>query len=126
MKLAVIGNKDFIDRKLLSNVLDNFNDIDLIVSGGAVGTDTMAIEYAKSKGLNWIFYPPDFAFFGKKAKTIRNKMIVQTCDKLVAFWDQNCESTRYTIQYAREKNKTVTIVDIRNNEKGNYRDSWIK
>ena len=49
---------------------------DTIVSGGAMGVDTYAREYAKMKGLKLIEFFPNYEKYGKCAPLERNKLIV--------------------------------------------------
>ena len=85
---------------------------DTIVSGGAKGADTYAREYTRKKGLKLIEFFPNYEKYGRCAPLERNKQIVDTCDGVLAFWDGISRGTKYTLDYAKEKNKPVTIVRI--------------
>ena len=85
---------------------------DTIVSGGAMGVDTYAIEFAKKKGLKLIEFFPNYEKYGKCAPLERNKLIVDTCDCVLAFWDGKSRGTKFTLEYAKEKGKPITIVKI--------------
>lgn len=65
-----------------------FNQIDDIklISGGARGADTLAIEWAISKEINYEVYPAKWKAFGKTAGPKRNmEMLESRIDTLVAF-----------------------------------------
>ena len=47
MKIAVIGSRNFKDKNLLKTVLDAETQITELITGGAVGADTMAENWAK-------------------------------------------------------------------------------
>ena len=83
-----------------------------IVSGGAKDVDTYAREYAKKKGLKLIEFFPDFEKYGRCAPLERNKLIVDTCDGVLAFWDGKSKGTKCALDYAKEKNKPIIIVRI--------------
>ena len=85
---------------------------DTIVSGGAMGADTYAREYARKKGLKLIEFFPDYEKYGRIAPLMRNQLIVDDCDCVLAFWDGKSRETKYTLDYAKTKNKPVTIVRI--------------
>ena len=51
--VAVIGSRSFADRTLLHSVLDTV-EVGRIVSGGAVGADTLGAAYAREKGIHLI------------------------------------------------------------------------
>lgn len=112
MKLAVIGLKEFTDYSQLKSVLDFISGISVIVSGGALGADTLARKYAHQHNIKFLEFPPDFNKYGNKAKHIRDRLIVEHCDKVVAFWDGKCEGTKYTMNYAEQQGKPVKIIKV--------------
>ncbi len=112
MKLAVIGSKEFTDYSKLKSVLDSISGISVIVSGGASGTDTLARKYAHQQNIKFLEFPPDFIKCGNKAKHIRDRLIVEHCDEVIAFWDGKCEGTKYTMDYAEQNEKLVTIIKV--------------
>lgn len=107
MKLAIIGSRTCpavdIEAQLKSIP-------DTIVSGGAVGADTYAREFARKKGLKLIEFFPDYEKYGRGAPLERNKLIVEECDCLLAFWDGKSRGTKYTLDYAKERNKPIKVV----------------
>lgn len=109
MKLAIIGSRTCppIDIEAYLKYIP-----DTIVSGGAVDADTYAREFAKKKGLKLIEFFPDYEKYGKGAPLERNKLIVDECDCVLAFWDGQSHGTKFTLDYAKEKNKPVKIVQI--------------
>ena len=109
MKLAIIGSRNCppidIEAHLKSMP-------DTIVSGGAKGADTYAREFAQKHNLNLIEFLPDYDKYGRKAPLVRNKLIVEECDCVLAFWDGKSRGTKFTIDYANEKGKPVKIIQI--------------
>ena len=112
MKLAVIGTKKFTDFSFLSTTLKKIPNIEKIISGGSHGTDTLAKQFAIQNQIKFLEFPPDYKKFGDKAKHIRDKLIVEECDELIAFWDGECEGTKYTMNYAKQLGKPVTIIRV--------------
>ncbi len=109
MKLAIIGSRNCPKLKLE----DYFEDIpDVIVSGGARGADTYARDFAHNHNLKLIEFLPEYEKYGKGAPLIRNKLIVENCDCLLAFWDGKSRGTKFTIDYARQLGKPVKIVNF--------------
>lgn len=109
MKLAIIGSRTCppIDIEAYLNFIP-----DTIVSGGAMGADTYAREFARKKGLKLIEYHPDYEKYSKGAPLERNKLIVDECDFVLAFRDGKSKGTKFTLNYAREKGKPVKIIQI--------------
>ena len=112
MKLAVIGTKKFADLNFLTTILKKIPNIEMIISGGAFGTDTLAKQFAIQTKIEFLEFPPDYRKFGNKAKHIRDKLIVEECDELIAFWDGKCEGTKYTMNYAKQLGKPLKIINV--------------
>ena len=112
MILAVIGSKEFHDYQILKSILDTYSKVEVIVSGAAIGTDLIATRYANKNNIKIIEFPPDYKKFGNNAKHIRNKLIVEECDELIAFCDGKCEGTKYTMDYAKKLGKPVKIIKV--------------
>ncbi len=112
MKMAVIGTKKFTDFNFLSTTLKKIPNIELIISGGAPGTDTLAKKYAIQNEIEFLEFPPEYKKFGDKAKHIRDKLIVEECDEIIAFWDGECEGTKYTMNYAKQLKKPIKIIQV--------------
>ncbi len=112
MKLAVIGSKEFTDYSKLKSILDSLPGISVIISGGAPGTDTLAREYAHQHNIKFLEFPPDFKKYGNEANHIRDRLIVEHGDEIIAFWDGKCEGTKYTMDYTERQNKPVTVIRV--------------
>ena len=107
MKLAIIGSRNCPE----INIEEHLKLIpDTIVSGGAKGADTYAIDFARRHGLKLIVFFPDYKKYDRQAPLIRNKLIVEECDCLLAFWDGQSRGTKFTLDYAKEKGKPIKIV----------------
>jgi len=110
MKYAVVGSRRFNDYAKLCQCLAG-KEISCIVSGGAKGVDSLAAQYAHEKGINLIEYLPEYDKYGRSARIIRNKQIVDNSDIVVALWDGESRGTKNTIDYAQKTGKQV-IVEI--------------
>lgn len=110
MKLAVIGGRDFVDYDHLKRVMQKIRTpIDLIVSGGAKGADSLAERYAQEFGIETKIFPADWDTYGKRAGFMRNQDIVNTADSILAFWDGQSKGTRSSIELAEKQGKTIHI-----------------
>lgn len=84
MKLAIVGSIRLKDNKEAQDKIEsvvNTYKPDEVVSGGAIGIDTMAANYAESVGIpTKIFYPrkQEWWYFRE-----RNVKIAKYCDRLV-------------------------------------------
>lgn len=114
MKLAIIGSRTCppVDIMLYLKHLPT-----AIISGGARGADTYARNFAKIHGIELIEFLPQYDKFPSKvAPLMRNKLIVENCDCLLAFWDGESRGTKYTLDYANQLHKPIKIVNYKTNE----------
>lgn len=114
MKIAIIGSRECSNIDFVGNLeaVLNVSKDDTIISGGAKGIDTLAANYAKENNLNLIEFLPDYKKNGRAATFIRNREIVDNSNVVVAFWNGNSKGTKYTLDYARKKNKRIIVVSI--------------
>jgi hypothetical protein len=108
-KVAVIGSRTFDDYGYMKETLDTLMPIDLIVSGGAKGADSMAEQYAAENGIPTLVFKPDWKKHGKIAGFLRNTTIVEESNTVVAFWDGKSNGTKNSLDTAKRLNKTVII-----------------
>ena len=113
MKVGVIGSRGFKDYDLVVKTLSSMN-ITLIVSGGAIGADTLGERYAKENNIETKIFLPDWKTHGKVAGFLRNTDIINESDTIVAFWDGNSRGTADSIAKANKLNKPVIIVNYEN------------
>lgn len=106
MKIAVVGSRKIT----MVNIGRYISDSEEIVSGGAVGVDSCAAEYAKEKGIKLTVFLPQYERYGRAAPIIRNKEIVDYADKIVAFWDGSSKGTLSVIKYAEKTGKPCDII----------------
>ncbi len=106
MKIAVVGS-----RKLTVVDIGRYiSDGEEIISGGAVGVDSCAAEYAKEQGIKLTIFLPQYERYGRAAPIIRNKEIVDYADKIFAFWDGSSKGTLSVIKYAEKTGKPCDII----------------
>ena len=111
MKLAIVGSRTFTNYDLLEKtILENFNigDIEQIISGGAIGADTLAEQFAKKYNIPIIIFKPDWSF-GKMAGLLRNNDIIGASDTVIAFWDGVSKGTKNSIDIGYRLKKRVII-----------------
>lgn len=106
MKVAVIGS-----RGLQVYDLERYlpPDTDEIVSGGAIGVDTSAREYALANGIRLTEFLPEYEKYGRSAPLKRNIQIIDYADLVLAFWDESSRGTKYVIDQCRLRGRQVRI-----------------
>ena len=115
MKIIIAGGRDFDNYGLLHSRMNRYlQDTDLrkvvIVSGGAKGADELGELYADGKGLPMVRYRANWALHGKAAGPIRNKLMAERADALVAFWNGCSRGTGHMIDTMRKLGKPVRVV----------------
>lgn len=87
----------------------------IIVSGAAVGVDSLAAEYARQKDIPLEEYPitpMDWKTYGRAAGPRRNALMAQNADVLIAFWDGYSPGTKNMIQHMKKRNKNVIQISL--------------
>lgn len=119
MKVAVVGSRTFNNYELLKTALDSYQ-ITHIISGGATGADTLAAKYCQeynecfeedaSSRIELVVHLPQWDVYGKRAGAVRNQLIVNDAEMMVAFWDGESKGTKISIDMANRKGIPVEIV----------------
>ena len=112
MKLAIVGSRSFNNYNLLKDTINKYDNIKLIISGGAIGADKLAEQYAKEYNIETKIYLPDWNKYGKKAGPIRNELIIKDCDIVIAFWDGESRGTLSSINIAKTLNKKLELIKL--------------
>ena len=106
MRVAVVGSRSISEIDIDRYV----SEADEIVSGGAIGVDRCAAEYARRKGLLLTEFMPKYDLFGRAASIVRNKEIVDYADKVIVFWDGASRGALSVIKYAEKTGKPCEVI----------------
>lgn len=115
MKVIVAGSRKGIYAQYvydkLDEILANVDKSELvIVSGNARGVDRMGEGWAIDHGVRVELHPAEWQRYGKRAGFIRNDLMAQEADALVAIWDGASRGTKHMIDIARTYGLEVRIV----------------
>lgn len=100
MKVAVIGSREFTDFDIAPYIPENTTEI---VSGGAVGVDTVAKRYALKNNIKYKEFLPEYQKYGRRAPLVRNDAIIDYSDLVMAFWNGHSKGTKYVINQCQKK-----------------------
>ena len=112
MKLAIVGSRTFLDYEVLQKtLLEHFqlSEIESIISGGAIGTDTLAETFAHQHAIPMVVMKPDWARYGKRAGFLRNTQIIEAATHVIAFWDGASSGTKNSIETAKRLKRPLII-----------------
>ncbi|MBO5653473.1 MAG: hypothetical protein J6S44_04600 [Clostridia bacterium] len=107
MKLLIVVSRSIRDFDLSPHVPEG---VEVIISGGANGIDTLAEEYADRNRISKMILRPDYARYGKGAPLKRNEEMVRLADVVLVIWDGVSRGTKYTVDYAEKQGKKVILV----------------
>ena len=128
LKIGVVGSRKFTDYRFLCDELDGcrwlWGDF-TVVSGGAKGADTLAVRWANERGLPFLVFEaqwedlshPDALLKQRTDGTVydvyagfrRNQTIVDSSDKMVAFWDGISKGTASSVGRARKRGLPIYV-----------------
>ncbi|MBO5939069.1 MAG: hypothetical protein J6Q82_06180 [Clostridia bacterium] len=114
MKLLIVGSRS-IERFDLSEYVPP--ETELIISGGAKGMDRIAEKYADEHRISKLILLPKYERYGKAAPIKRNEQMVEIADMVLVVWDGSSKGTRATAEYAKKKNKPLTLLVVSPTEK---------
>lgn len=80
-----------------------------VVSGCARGADQLGEAWARSQHLPVKQFPADWDRYGKRAGYLRNELMSEYADALVAIWDGISSGTKHMIEKARERGLKVYV-----------------
>lgn len=112
MNLGITGSRSIDDASFVEDVLNHLYKIyffNIINSGGAVGVDSLAENWARENQMAINQFLPDYKCYGKEAPLVRNRLIVDSSDRMLAIWDGESKGTAYTIRWAQSHNIPVDI-----------------
>ena len=113
MKLLIIGSRGILDFDLAPYINSR---VELIISGGADGVDSLAEKFADKHKISKLILYPKYEKYGKAAPIKRNHQMVDLADCVLAIWDGCSKGTANTIRYAQKLKKELTVVEIKKDE----------
>ena len=124
--LLIVGSRNFDDYDYLTKKLKvqfKIGKINKILSGGAIGVDSLAEQFANEENVQFEKYIPNWSKYGKRAGIFRNQEMVNNCNFIVAIWDGISKGTNSTIKFAQQKGIDGLIINFLNDEVTNFNES---
>lgn len=116
MKVGIVGSREYTNYSEFKSYINEFRkniDIDMIISGGAVGADYMAYLYAVEYGITFVCQPPKPEDGFPRAYFRRNLRIVEMSDAVMAFPKGKSSGTRHTISLCSKMKIPCYVVEIK-------------
>jgi glycerophosphoryl diester phosphodiesterase len=116
MKVIVAGSRSITDIKYVIKAMkDSGFEIDELVSGGAIGVDSLAESVARFNGIPVTQFLPDWVKYGKRAGFVRNAEMADYADALIAVWDGESHGTSNMIEQAMKNGLKIYIYKVEQN-----------
>lgn len=96
--VAVVGSRQYPELQRIPKLISLLKPEATVVSGGAVGVDSVAVKAAQDRGLRTIVIRPGRSTAEELMN--RNTAIVRASDVVVAFWNEHSRGTRDSIEKA--------------------------
>lgn len=117
MEIGFTGHRDRLtDEAAIIEIHTRYPDA-VWIHGGAPGfdsqVDNLALRLGKKRWQTLIVLRPEYRrYHARVAPLRRNEVIVDRCSLLVACYDgRETGGTRYTVEYAKKKNKPIEYVN---------------
>lgn len=112
-RVIIAGSRSLEDYELVKAYADfklsNVEDEIEIVSGAASGADALGERYAKEKGFRIKRFPAEWDKYGRRAGPMRNRLMAEYADALLAYWDGESKGTANMIKEAQARGLKVGI-----------------
>jgi len=118
MRIAIVGSRDYAPLSDVVEYVQSLPDGTIIITGGARGVDRIAEAEARARGLEVVIHEAEWNLYGRSAGMIRNRVVVDDCDKLTAFWDQASPGTKGVISMASKADKLDKVFRCGNPRQG--------
>lgn len=111
MKTVIAGSRSIASRlELVLAIQESRFDITEVVSGGAIGVDTLGEDWARMQDVHVVRFLPDYKIPNPKiAPLIRNEQMAKYSDCAVILWDGKSTGTLNMIKNMYKLNKPVYI-----------------
>lgn len=114
MKTIIAGSRGITDYLTVLKAIEQSEfPVTEIVSGSARGVDALGERFATEEKLPLYIFPADWNRYGKRAGYIRNELMAENADALIAVWDGKSRGTKNMIDIAGNKGLKVFVYRVK-------------
>lgn len=104
MKVIIAGSRSIKRYDLVKRIIENSPfEITTVISGHAQGVDKDGERWANENNIPLEIYEAEWTKYGRRAGVIRNLLMAEKADALIAIWDAESKGTAHMINAARQK-----------------------
>ena len=82
MRVIVAGSRTIKDYTIVKEAIEKSGfDVSVLMTGGAIGVDTLAETWASIQGIKVLKHEPDWGKYGRAAGPIRNSIMVKNASR---------------------------------------------
>lgn len=112
MRVIIAGCRDWDDANAIADgMAAHYPDCTQVVCGCAKGADRLGDQWAKNNQIPVRYFAPDWIVHGKAAGPIRNGIMADNADALLACWDGESRGTKNMIAQARQRGLKVVVIE---------------
>jgi hypothetical protein len=109
--VLVCGSRGWRDGLAIHRRLEELPEGTHLIHGGADGADDLAADAADLLGIRQLVCMPDYKTYGsKRAPHVRNDVMLDHSDLVLAFWDGESPGTKSVIEKAKKRGIPVEVI----------------
>jgi hypothetical protein len=113
MKVIIAGSRGVTDKRFIELAIKEAGfEITEVVSGGARGPDRMGEDWAKQHFCPVKVFFANWLVHGRSAGMLRNTVMANYADALIAIWDGKSKGTKHMIWTAEKKGLKVFVLNV--------------
>jgi len=110
MRTIIAGSRDITDPTIVARAVKASGfEVSTVICGGAEGVDTLGEAWAKGLGLPVEYFLAKWQTHGKKAGPMRNQLMAQSAEALVAIPRQGSKGTWDMVRRAKLEGLKVYV-----------------
>ena len=110
MRLIIAGSRSITDKRFVEEAIEASGFKPTVVfCGGARGVDSIGEDWARRNGIQVEHYLPEYDRAGKGSPLLRNKLMAENADALLAIWDGKSTGTMHMLRCALDKGLEVRL-----------------
>jgi len=110
MKVIIAGSRNLIKHSYIQTAVEKSGfQIDEVVSGCAVGADSLGEYWAEMNSIPVKKFPAPWDQYGKAAGAIRNVRMAEYADAAIVVWDGVSKGSKHMIKEMHDRRKPCYV-----------------